>query len=307
MLYLNTAEAKPSLVLPPRVSALPHPVAESVNSGRQWSAAATPYGFKGKWTPEEDQMLRGAVQARGQAWAAVAEHVPGRTRKQCRDRWLVHARSSNHTPLTLVEQTRVIDLHRRHGNHWKRIADQMVDRSERHIKNLFGTRRRAKTPNQETLLHAYIHDTPTHTLSGLDAAVVYATVDDTRQATDRSVFSLDVQVWYSICQEAGLHVYLAEVPAFVGARTNAQRDARLGMDAYVAAVETAGLLATRLLVISSVGVTGVLGVAHHSADACAVLGRLGVRLWELNRRAPEETSSPDRAAGTARKRRRTTM
>ena len=250
------------------------------------SSAPASYECKGKWTWEEDQTLRTAVATRGEAWASVAECVPGRTRKQCRDRWLVHSRSNNYSPLSLAEQVRLIDLHRLHGNHWKRIADQMVDRSERHLKNLFGTRRRAKVPNQEVLLHAYVHGEPTHALTGLDSTVVYAAVHDTRDPVDGDVYSSDVQLWFSICQEAGLHTFVREVRG--GPGDDGREDARHGMDAYVAATDTTALLSGRLLLISN-GRRGVVGIAHENAEACSVLGRLTCRLWELNRKVPPQT------------------
>jgi hypothetical protein len=45
-------------------------------------------GSWGKWTADEDDKLKGAVQKHGgQNWNAIASLVTGRTRKQCRKRW----------------------------------------------------------------------------------------------------------------------------------------------------------------------------------------------------------------------------
>jgi hypothetical protein len=45
-------------------------------------------GHTGRWTPEEDLKLRNAVQTHnGKNWVAVAALVPGRSRKQCWNRW----------------------------------------------------------------------------------------------------------------------------------------------------------------------------------------------------------------------------
>jgi hypothetical protein len=42
----------------------------------------------GKWTADEDKMLEDAVRAHdGKNWGAIAGLVPGRTNRQCRDRW----------------------------------------------------------------------------------------------------------------------------------------------------------------------------------------------------------------------------
>jgi myb proto-oncogene protein len=45
-------------------------------------------GRKGKWTAFEDRKLKDAVQTYGfKNWVTIAEMVPGRTNKQCWDRW----------------------------------------------------------------------------------------------------------------------------------------------------------------------------------------------------------------------------
>jgi hypothetical protein len=45
-------------------------------------------GRSGKWTPDEDDRLKGAVQMHGgKNWASIAVVVSGRTGKQCLNRW----------------------------------------------------------------------------------------------------------------------------------------------------------------------------------------------------------------------------
>jgi hypothetical protein len=45
-------------------------------------------GRTGKWREDEDIKLKSAIQAHGDKhWAAIAALVPGRTQKQCSDRW----------------------------------------------------------------------------------------------------------------------------------------------------------------------------------------------------------------------------
>lgn len=42
----------------------------------------------GRWTNDEDGKLKGAVEKYGgQNWGAIAALVPGRVRRQCRNRW----------------------------------------------------------------------------------------------------------------------------------------------------------------------------------------------------------------------------
>jgi hypothetical protein len=49
---------------------------------------ASTAGRTGKWTPDEDCKLMDAVQTHGaNNWGAITALVPGRTRKQCNERW----------------------------------------------------------------------------------------------------------------------------------------------------------------------------------------------------------------------------
>ena len=54
----------------------------------RWSEALDPTVRKGKWTPEEDEMLFKGVAEFGQCWIKVASKVRGRTQRQIRTRWM---------------------------------------------------------------------------------------------------------------------------------------------------------------------------------------------------------------------------
>jgi hypothetical protein len=54
----------------------------------RWLDSLDPDIGKGKWTPEEDAPLTEAVRKHGNNWAEVAAMVPGRTKNQCRRRWV---------------------------------------------------------------------------------------------------------------------------------------------------------------------------------------------------------------------------
>lgn len=43
---------------------------------------------KGKWSAEEDDALKAAVESCGMVWKLVAPRVKGRTDAQCRERWV---------------------------------------------------------------------------------------------------------------------------------------------------------------------------------------------------------------------------
>ena len=44
--------------------------------------------MKGAWSADEDELLLKAIEANGtRKWSVLASHLPGRTGKQCRERW----------------------------------------------------------------------------------------------------------------------------------------------------------------------------------------------------------------------------
>ncbi len=62
----------------------------TVQCRQRWQKVLRPGLNKGKWTKEEDKHLVDAVAKNLSSWGKVAELVPGRTSKQCRERWCHH-------------------------------------------------------------------------------------------------------------------------------------------------------------------------------------------------------------------------
>ncbi|KAI7848297.1 Homeodomain-like protein [Circinella umbellata] len=54
----------------------------------RWTEALDPSVRKGKWSDDEDILLRAGVDKFGRCWIRIAETVPGRTQRQCRTRWM---------------------------------------------------------------------------------------------------------------------------------------------------------------------------------------------------------------------------
>jgi hypothetical protein len=65
------------------------------------------------WRPQEDEALALAVRAVGSgAWTAVAAHLPGRSAKQCAQRWHNHVRTTpSRDAWTPAEDERLRALH----------------------------------------------------------------------------------------------------------------------------------------------------------------------------------------------------
>ena len=93
---------------------------------------------KGPWMPEEDKLLLSLVDMHGpHEWAYLAEHIPGRVGKQCRERYYTHlAPDVRKEAWTAQEDAVIIHVHHSLGNKWTRIAKALGNgRSPNSVKN----------------------------------------------------------------------------------------------------------------------------------------------------------------------------
>jgi hypothetical protein len=92
---------------------------------------------KSKWTQQEDDQLQAAVQAFGtNSWNTVASHVPSRTGKQCRERWIGQLSPLVSKDVWMPEEDAILlQHHAQIGNHWTSIALQLPGRTALQVKN----------------------------------------------------------------------------------------------------------------------------------------------------------------------------
>ncbi|ELP84981.1 transcription factor MYB23, putative [Entamoeba invadens IP1] len=95
--------------------------------------------YSHSWTLEEDRLLEEAVSIYGpKHWQSIADRIPSRTRKQCRERWCNHLDPKiDKTSWKPHEDAILFRLHKKVGNQWSYIRKHLPGRTANDIKNRF--------------------------------------------------------------------------------------------------------------------------------------------------------------------------
>ncbi|XXG45787.1 hypothetical protein AAC387_Pa02g0775 [Persea americana] len=103
----------------------------------RWQKVLNPELVKGPWSKEEDDMIIDLVGKYGaKKWSTIAQALPGRIGKQCRERWHNHLNPSiNREAWTQEEELALIQAHQIYGNKWAELTKFLPGRTDNAIKN----------------------------------------------------------------------------------------------------------------------------------------------------------------------------
>ena len=107
---------------------------------------------KCRWSPDEDKLLLKSISEFGtHNWKIIATKVPGRSSKQCRERWVGNLSPDVVSSEWSVEEDELLKkLHSELGNQWAKISKHLNGRSMIAVKNRWCCLKRREKNEKDT-------------------------------------------------------------------------------------------------------------------------------------------------------------
>lgn len=122
---------------------------------QRYAKVLKPGLVKGHWGEQEDATLTALVTAGWANWGQIADKIPGRTSKQCRERWFHHLDPRiKRGDYSAEEDELILREHDKLGNKWSQIAAQLEGRTEDAVKIRWKTLNRHKRQGKPVGLEA---------------------------------------------------------------------------------------------------------------------------------------------------------
>lgn len=99
-----------------------------------------------RFTPQQDIILKQEVKNNpNPKWNEIAKKIPGKTAKQCRERYQHFlAPTINRIPWTIEDDALLVQCHQLYGTDWAKIAEFFPGRTNNDVKNRYNAHLKKK-------------------------------------------------------------------------------------------------------------------------------------------------------------------